>query len=179
MGICLSVEGTSDTPEEIEPFGGSIGRCRFDCGGDSEVHRVPDVERASTDASLGDTTEGAALIVALKAILVACADNEVRQQPPSHKAPLTNKISGIYRCAEEMDRQSGLIRYAIIPLPCVVLTSFQRAQGNRETTVEEAGVAGACRPHRKQWRCVQASRGSPGENFRLSGLSVRRHSSQR
>ena len=101
MGVCLSVEGTGDTPE---PFDGSVPRCRFDCGGDSQIHHVPDVERAHTDASPGDTTEAAEgfgpLIVALEAIRVMCADNEVRQQQPSHKAPLTNKLSGIYRCAE-------------------------------------------------------------------------------
>ena len=104
MEVFLSVEGTGGTPEEIERFDGSIRRCRFDCGGDSQVHRVPDVEGAHADASPGDTTENAEgfgpLIVALEAIRVMCADDEVRQQPPSHKAPLTNKLSGIYRCAE-------------------------------------------------------------------------------
>ena len=151
MGICLSVEGTGDTPEDIEPFDGSIGRCRFDCGGDSQVHRAPDVERASTDASLGDTTEAAEkfgpLIVALEAIRVVCGDNEVRQQLPFHKAPLTNKfqrsiavrnkikvllphVVGLEKCFDsspgdvrELNRREGLTRYAIIPLPCAVLTS--------------------------------------------------------
>ena len=105
MGVFLSVEGTGEAPEEIEPFDRSIRRYRFDYGGDSQVHCVPEVERVHTDASLGDTKEAAErfgpLIVALEAIRVVCADNKVRQRPPSHKALLTNKLSEIYCCAKQ------------------------------------------------------------------------------